>query len=85
MRTTVDIPEHVLRRAKATAALEGDTLKTFFVKALEHEITRHRPAGPSGHRVRLPLVHSKHPDALSITNADVADALAEEEVSALAD
>jgi len=84
MRTTVDIPEHLLRRAKATAAFEGATLKGFFVAALEHEVARRRPISAPGHRVRLPLVCSQKPGSLNVTNEDVADALAEEDVNAFA-
>ena len=34
MRTTLDIPEHLLRRAKAEAALRGITLKEYVSEAI---------------------------------------------------
>jgi uncharacterized protein (DUF1778 family) len=40
MRTTVDIPDHLLRRAKAAAALEGKSLKAFLMEAVVHELER---------------------------------------------
>jgi hypothetical protein len=41
MRTTVDIPDHLLRRAKA-AALEGKSLKAFLTEAVVHELEKTR-------------------------------------------
>jgi hypothetical protein len=44
MRTTIDIPDELFRRAKATAALEGRTLKDLVTEALEaHLQTRSAP------------------------------------------
>lgn len=40
MRTTVDIPEDVLRRAKAEAALRGMKLKDFVTESLRAALTR---------------------------------------------
>ena len=40
MRTTIDIPDALFRRAKATAAARGLTLKQFIVNAVEHEISQ---------------------------------------------
>lgn len=34
MKTTLDIPDDVFRRTKATAALRGESLKEFVTKAL---------------------------------------------------
>lgn len=38
--TMVRLPETLLRRAKATAALRGETLKQFFAAALEERVER---------------------------------------------
>lgn len=35
MRTTVDLPDELFRKAKAKAAIEGITLKELLVRALE--------------------------------------------------
>ena len=35
MRTTIDVPDHLLRQAKATAALRGIKLKDLFAMFLE--------------------------------------------------
>lgn len=38
MRTTIDIPEHLLRRAKAEAALQGLRLEDFVRQALQRHL-----------------------------------------------
>jgi hypothetical protein len=38
MKTTLDIPDDLFRRVKATAALEGCSLKDFVSRALEHRL-----------------------------------------------
>jgi hypothetical protein len=84
MRTTVDIPDAVFRRAKAVAALEGKSLKTFVLEALTRELrNRANPkAGPK--RVKLPLISSQRPGSLHITGDTIADALNAEDLHALA-
>ncbi len=39
-RTTIDLPETLLRRAKAAAAMEGETFKRFTATALEERVER---------------------------------------------
>lgn len=38
MKTTIDLPDPLFRRAKATAAVEGVTLKAFITKAVESKL-----------------------------------------------
>ncbi len=40
MKTTIDIPDQVLRRAKIVAAREGVTLRAIVSRALEAELKR---------------------------------------------
>ncbi len=75
MRTTVDIPEAVFRRAKAVAALEGKRLKTFVLEALTRELKNRANPKMGPKRVKLPLIGSKHPGSLRITGDTIADAL----------
>ena len=77
MRTTIDIPEPLLRRAKAAASLDGKSLRAYVTEALEQRLT-HTALGGTGHRISLPLVPSKTPGALRITEDALARALAEE-------
>jgi hypothetical protein len=84
MRTTVDIPEHILRRAKATAALEGKSLKTFLIQAVSNELQRSAVKKTTRKRVSLPLVPSKHPGTLRLTAEKIALALNLEDLDVLA-
>ncbi len=38
MKTTIDLPDPLFRRAKATAAVRGITLKRFISKAVENSL-----------------------------------------------
>jgi hypothetical protein len=74
MRTTVDLPDPLFRQVKWVAALRGSTLKEFIQDALQQAVasdTRVRR-----HKVRLPLIRSKHPGTLRLTNADIENYLA---------
>ncbi len=74
MRTTIDLPNDLFRQAKSKAALRGESLKEFVRSAIEKEIQ----VGTSGSsfRVKLPLIKSKEPKSLSLTNAEIENLLA---------
>jgi hypothetical protein len=74
MRTTIDLPDHLFRQVKAKAALHGETLKEFVQTAIEREFSTETPARPF--RVKLPLIKSKKPKSLSLTNAEIENLLA---------
>ncbi len=84
MRTTVDIPDPILRRAKAAAALEGKSLKTFLTEAIVHEIERNADKKIIRKKVSLPIVRSKNPGTLRITSDDIANILSQDDSHALA-
>ena len=66
MRTTVDLPDNLLRRAKATAALRGMKLKDLIAGCIEAELGRAElPGTPTARRARslLPLI----PEAMTGT------------------
>ena len=77
MRTTLEIPDQLFRRAKAEASLRGTSLKRFIATALEHELKRNKtsPSKP----VNLPLVPSDKPGSVRITAERVAAALDNED------
>jgi hypothetical protein len=52
MKTTVDIPDSLLRQAKARAALKGTSMRDFFVQAIEARLDaeQKRPRKPHGWR-----------------------------------
>lgn len=41
MKTTIELPDAIFRRAKATASGRGMTLKRFFTEALEEKLRRY--------------------------------------------
>jgi hypothetical protein len=38
MRTTIELPDHLLMEAKSRAALSGISLREFFIVAVEHQL-----------------------------------------------
>jgi len=52
MKTTLDIPDSLLRRAKARAALKGGSMRDFFVLAIEERLAaeQRRIGKPQGWR-----------------------------------
>ena len=80
----MDIPDHIIRRAKAAAALQGKSLKSFLTEAVIHELERRVDKKISRRRVSLPLIPSNRPGKLQL-NADViAKVLDNEDYRALA-
>ena len=73
MRTTIDVPEPVFRKMKATAALRGVSLKDFVLSAVEHEMEKRR--APRDYMVQVPLIPSKRPGRRNLTNAEIEDLL----------
>ena len=45
MKTTIELPDPLFRRAKSAAVQEGVTLKQFFTEALESRLDPQRTAG----------------------------------------
>ena len=82
MRTTIEIPADLMRRAKARAAARGESLKKLFTRAIASEI------GASHHetktRVRLPLFGDPNGPPVSVTNEDIARLLAQEDAESAA-
>jgi hypothetical protein len=79
MRTTVDIPDHLLRRAKAAAALEGKSFKAFLMEAVVHELERGVEKKFARKKVSLPLVPSSRPGTLQLNSDDIAHILNQED------
>jgi len=66
------MPDPVFGNMKATAALRGVCLKRFLLIAVEHE-TAKKPSAKD--YIRFPVIRSKHPGKLSLTNAEIEDLL----------
>ena len=75
MRTSVDLPDNIFRELKALAAMKGMSLKAVFQTAIEHELANAHKADIVRDRVHLPLIKSKNPGSLNLTNADIEDLL----------
>ncbi len=43
MRTTIDIPDHLMKKAKIKAVQEGVTLKKILIRCLEKELSKPHP------------------------------------------
>jgi hypothetical protein len=47
VKTTIEIPDPLFRRAKSTAAERGQSLKQFFTEALKEKLAPGRSGGPA--------------------------------------
>ena len=83
MRTTIDVPDHLLRRAKAVASLQGKSLKAFVTEAIEARVSNAARGGPGSRRVQLPLVPSSNPGSVDLDPEAIAGILEAEEVRVL--
>ena len=81
MRTTVELPPELMRQAKARAAARGESLKTLLTRAVASEIGQSSHAHPDGNRVRLPLFGRPKAKPIKISGADIARALAQDDVT----
>jgi hypothetical protein len=85
MRTTVDLPDDLLRRAKSRAALNGTTLKELITRFVEQGLRRSAPTTATyGRRRRseLPVARAATGQPLpDLTNADLYRILDEDEAA----
>jgi len=74
VRKTIELPDQVFRRLKATAALQGSTIKEIVQRAVERELG---PVPPKrrARRVKLPLIKG--------TPGHMIDLLSREEIDEL--
>ena len=71
MRTTIDLPDELIREVKAVAARRGTSLKTVIRAAVEEEVRKMERK--AGRRVKFPLLSSHEPGSLNLTNAEIED------------
>jgi len=75
MRITLDLPGATFRRLKSLAARRGTTLKQLLESAIEKEIVA-ATSKPPRCRIKLPVLKSRQPGSLNLTNAEIDDFLA---------
>jgi hypothetical protein len=80
MRTTVDVPDALMRAAKARAADSGESLKDLVNRALAHELGLPSVPKRKTGRVALPLLARDAAPAVLVTNDDIATALEAEDI-----
>lgn len=68
MRTTVDIPDETYRELKSKAAQQGCSVKELILRGVKKEL---KPASRGRRRIRLPIVRSKQPGSLRLTNEQI--------------
>lgn len=69
MRTTLDLPDSLFRELKAAAARRGKSMKAVVRAAVEHEIGKAERR--AGRRVKFPVLCSREPGRLNLTNAEI--------------
>jgi hypothetical protein len=71
MRTTIELPDELLRRAKSHAAVKGLSLRDFFIEAVEQKL-----ASPAAKKVRRPppLIETGGPPIPDLTPEQLEDA-----------
>ena len=61
MRTTLDLPDELFRRVKATAAIKGTTLKELLMRYVENGLRQpDSQPGPAGKRSKLPVIKRRN-------------------------
>ena len=65
MRTTVDIPDPTYRELKSKAAKQGCSVKALILRSVQREL---KPKAQRKGRIELPIVKSKQPGTLRLTN-----------------
>lgn len=79
VRTTLDLPEKLLRQAKIAAVERGTTLRELVGHALARELNSPTKATQKRRRTTFPIFNSSDSGTLSLTNAKLAQLEAEED------
>jgi hypothetical protein len=79
MRTTLDLPDQLMKRAKIAAAERGVTLRELIGSALARDLAAGPPPSGVRKRVHFPVFSSTRPGSLRLTNSDIARSEAAED------
>jgi len=73
MQTTVDLPDALYRKGAALAASRGASVEQFIIEAVANAVQgdlRSSASDPGHREVKLPLIYSKRPGTLDLSNFD---------------
>ncbi|MEZ0366724.1 antitoxin [Mycobacterium sp. pUA109] len=79
MKTTLDLPDELIRAIKVRAAQQGRKIKDVVAELLLRGLQSGEPAGVPAQRVQLPLVHCARPARPELTPERVAAALVDQD------
>lgn len=80
MRTTLELPDELLKRAKIEAVERGVSLKELIGTALARELAPDSAVPRRPRRVSFPIFSSRAPGSLELTGADLSRADWEEDL-----
>lgn len=80
MRSTIDMPDPLIRAAKARAAERGESLKDLVNRAVAHELGMSSAPRAKTGRVKLPLIAPDAEPTVLVTNEDIEAAFDSEDV-----
>jgi len=72
MRTTLDLPDDLLKRAKIEAVERGTSLRDIVASALEREFSRPSDPTKKQKRTKFPIFASAAPGSLRLSGAGIA-------------
>jgi hypothetical protein len=75
MQTLVDLPDSLYRKGAEIAAARGATIQQLIVDAVAREV-RGGAENPGEREIELPLIRSKSPGSLDLSQFDFDDLLA---------
>jgi len=76
MQNTVELPESIFRRTEEAARARGVGVDELISEMLERELANEAQPVMTPHRVSLPIIHSRNPGTLDLSNFDFDDLLA---------
>ena len=72
MRTTIELPDELLARAKSRAALDGVSLKKFFIEAVEQKLA---PPQVKKRRLEIPVISTGGPMIPDLTPEQIEETM----------
>jgi hypothetical protein len=79
MRTTLELPDELLKKAKIEAVERGVSLKELVGSALARELGLEVAPSRRPRRLRFPIFSSERPGSLELTSAELARAEQDED------